>query len=86
MLVQESYHRGYHSDVDWKAVEEPTLADIDAQQAYAPDGTDLTLIRWMLSMTPGERLDALQGFIDALWKVKGANAEARFSLRPPDAD
>ena len=67
-------------------MEEPSLTDIDAQSAYAPDGTDLTLIRWMLSLTPAERLDALQGFIDALWKVKGADAETRFSLRPPSAD
>lgn len=25
---------------------------------YAEDGTDLTLIRWMLSLTPAERLEA----------------------------
>ena len=58
--------------------EEPTLADIDSQSAYAPDGTDLTLIRWMLSMTPAERLDALQGFIDALWKVRAPTPKPEF--------
>jgi hypothetical protein len=29
-------------------------------QAYSEDGVDLTLIRWMLSLTPYERLQALQ--------------------------
>lgn len=58
---------------------------MDTQAAFAPDGVDLTLIRWMLSMTPDERLDALQGFIDALWELKGDDAETRFSLDPADA-
>jgi len=28
------------------------------------NGGDLTLIRWMLSLTPAERLDALQDFVN----------------------
>jgi hypothetical protein len=66
-------------------LEEASLTEIDATSAYAPDGVDLTLIRWMLSLTPDERLDALQGFIDALWELKGDDAETRFSLDPPSA-
>jgi hypothetical protein len=34
--------------------------------AVAPDGVDLTLIRWMLSLTPAERLRVLQGHQDAI--------------------
>ncbi len=34
--------------------------------AYSEDGVDLTLIRWMLSLTPMERLAALQGSVDSL--------------------
>ena len=30
------------------------------------DGVDVTLIRWMLSLTPEERLDVLQGFVDSV--------------------
>jgi hypothetical protein len=30
------------------------------------DGVDVTLIRWMLSLTPDERLDVLQGFADSV--------------------
>ena len=67
-------------------MEEPTLADIDAQQAYAPDGTDLTLIRWTLSMTPAERLDLLQGLMDELWELRGDDAETRFSFDAQNAE
>lgn len=30
------------------------------------DGVDVTLIRWMLSLTPDERLEVLQGFVDSI--------------------
>ncbi len=42
----------------------------------SPDGVDLTLIRWMLEMTPAERLEALQSFIDSVWELRGWDAEA----------
>jgi hypothetical protein len=38
-------------------------------------GVDVTLIRWMLDMTPAERLQVLQSFVDATWKARGANDE-----------
>ncbi len=41
-----------------------------------PDGVDLTLVRWMLDMTPAERLAALQAFTDALWRLRGDDAQA----------
>ncbi len=31
---------------------------------HSEDGVDLTLIRWMLSLTPAERLEALQSLVD----------------------
>ena len=45
-----------------KAVTDPELAE---------DGVDLTLIRWMLSLTPSERLDVLQGFADSVAELTG---------------
>ena len=30
------------------------------------DGVDVSLIRWMLSLSPEERLDVLQGFVDSV--------------------
>jgi hypothetical protein len=33
----------------------------------------------MLSMTPAERLETLQGFVDSVWEALGDDAETRFS-------
>jgi hypothetical protein len=41
---------------------------------YGSDGVDVTLIRWMLSLTPAERLAVLQDFTDFVWEVRKANA------------
>jgi hypothetical protein len=37
--------------------------------AYSEDGVDLTLIRWMLSLTPSERLQALQQNVQSLARL-----------------
>jgi len=42
---------------------------------YDSSGVDVTLIRWMLDMTPAERLQVLQSFVDATWNARGANDE-----------
>jgi len=44
---------------------EPTL-----EGAFAADGVDLTLIRWMLERSPTERLRAAQELIDATWALR----------------
>lgn len=44
---------------------EPTL-----NGAFAPDGVDLTAIRWMLERSPTERLQAAQDLIDAAWALR----------------
>ncbi len=44
---------------------EPTL-----EGAFAPDGVDLTLIRWMLERSPTERLRAAQDLINATWLLR----------------
>jgi len=49
------------------------------------DGVDVTLIRWMLSLTPAERLDAMQGFADALEEARGKDADRQFSFDPRNA-
>jgi hypothetical protein len=38
---------------------------------YGKDGVDLTLIRWMLSMTPTERLQVLQQNIRSIMRLRG---------------
>jgi hypothetical protein len=51
---------------------------------YGPDGVDVTLIRWMLSLEPEERLQVLQGFVDDWWEVRGRSAEEQLSLDSAD--
>jgi hypothetical protein len=38
---------------------------------HSEDGVDLTVIRWMLSLTPAERLDVLQQTIHSIMKMRG---------------
>jgi hypothetical protein len=42
--------------------------------AFSEDGVDLTLIRWMLSLTPTERLDMLQQFASAVLRIRHESA------------
>jgi hypothetical protein len=37
---------------------------------YSEDGVDLTLIRWMLSLTPTDRLEVLQSAVSSLARLK----------------
>jgi hypothetical protein len=52
------------------------LEQAPPQPEYDDNGVDLTLIRWMLNMTPAERLATLQSFVDAVWKARGADEDA----------
>ena len=47
------------------------------QLAYSEDGVDLTLIRWMLSLTPPERLEVLQQYVDSVLTIRAWNSEER---------
>jgi len=40
------------------------------EQTYSEDGVDVTLIRWMLSLTPTERLQVLQESVQSLIRTK----------------
>jgi hypothetical protein len=40
--------------------------------AFSDDGIDLTVIRWMLDLTPTERLRAVQDLIDAARALRAA--------------
>jgi hypothetical protein len=42
------------------------------QGAISDDGVDVTLIRWMLSLTPAERLQILESNTRSLEKLLGA--------------
>jgi hypothetical protein len=44
--------------------------------AYSEDGVDLTLIRWMLSLAPTERLNVLQENLLSIARLKHAGIRA----------
>jgi len=48
-----------------------------ARLAHSEDGADLTLIRWMLSLTPAERLQVLQQCVDSVLSIRAWNSEER---------
>ena len=43
---------------------------------YSEDGVDLTLIRWMLSLTPAERLQFLEQRINDILTIRELNTQA----------
>jgi hypothetical protein len=54
---------------------EPEKLSVQDEPAYSPDGVDLTLVRWMLSLTPAERLQVLQGFVDSVMEIRARNGQ-----------
>jgi len=44
--------------------------DPDLVTDYSPDGVDLTLIRWMLSLTPAERLEFLEEHVNDIVAIR----------------
>ena len=47
-----------------------------SEATHSPDGVDLTLIRWMLSLTPEERLEVLQANVRSILRLRGEETEA----------
>ena len=50
------------------------MDDQDRLTDYSPDGVDLTLIRWMLSLTPAERLEFHEQQIEEILAIRKLNA------------
>ena len=46
-----------------------------AGPTHSPEGVDLTLVRWMLSLTPLERLEVLQATLWSIRRLRGEAAE-----------
>ena len=43
---------------------------------YSEDGVDLSLIRWMLSLTPPQRLEFLEDRVNEILAIRERNAGA----------
>jgi len=50
------------------------LEDQPPPPDYSEDGIDLTLIRWMLSLTPAQRLDFLEQRANDILAIRELNA------------
>ena len=50
---------------------------LPSPSAESPDGVDLTLIRWTLSLTPLERLELLQDWVDGLAELRNGRVSER---------
>lgn len=53
---------------------------------YSEDGVDLSLIRWMLSLTPAERLRFLEERIHDILYIRELNATRKPSGDPEGAE
>ncbi|MGC9997251.1 MAG: hypothetical protein ABSE79_18190 [Terriglobia bacterium] len=47
-----------------------------SEGTHSDDGVDLTLIRWMLSLTPAERLQVLQQSVKSLLRLRDGDAKS----------
>ena len=50
------------------------MAERAPDPEYSEDGVDLSLIRWMLSLTPAERLQFLEERIEEIRAIRELNA------------
>ena len=54
----------------------PETGSNEENPTYSQDGVDLTLIRWMLSLSPLERLETLQQTVQSILRLRGEQTEA----------
>ena len=47
-----------------------------AERTYDDNGIDLTLIQWMLSLTPVERIEHIQQAADSMQEIRSLNGVA----------
>ncbi len=59
-----------------KALNPGSSVDPDLLPDYSPTGVDLSLIRWMSTLTPAERLDFLEARTEEIRAIRERNASA----------
>jgi hypothetical protein len=55
-------------------VDNPEIELLEGEPTHSEDGVDLTLIRWMLSMTPAERLETLQNTVRSIVTIRNSRS------------
>jgi hypothetical protein len=61
------------TEQDHPADSDQDVVVADNRPTHSPDGVDLTVIRWMLSLTPLQRLEVLQQHMQAIKSMRDAN-------------
>jgi hypothetical protein len=59
---------------DSQSANHDTKSSLGSGPTHSEDGIDLTLIRWMLSLTPAERLQVLQQSVQSLLRLRDDKA------------
>lgn len=55
------------------------IQGVSETREYSSGGVDLTMIRWMLSLTPEERPRTLENFIRFVWETASEDARKRLT-------
>jgi hypothetical protein len=63
------------SALQWKCAMADTLRADPPAPDYSEDGVDLSLIRWFLSLTPGERLEFAERQVNEILAIRELNAK-----------
>ncbi len=58
-----------------RAEKKMTLGAPQLNETHSEDGVDLTLIRWMLSLTPAERLEVLEANVRSILRLRGEETD-----------
>jgi hypothetical protein len=61
-------------EVKSASIASETASPPSDQQLYDENGVDITLIRWMLSLTPSERLQVLQQNVRSLARLRNESS------------
>lgn len=61
------------TDKDTREMRQAGSKANDVRATHSEDGVDLTLIRWMLTLTPAQRLESLQQTIRSIIKLREKN-------------
>jgi hypothetical protein len=53
----------------------PMRGTTTLEPTHSPEGVDLTLVRWTLSLTPLQRLEVLQATLRSIGRLRGEAVE-----------
>jgi len=71
LLIQLNPARGFVKQNESKPQKFEKISSLEHDSTHRKDGVDLSLIQWMLSITPTERLQVLQQNIRSIMRLRG---------------